>query len=257
MPDPDRADKPGLPPEKTFSLLQLVPNLLTIAAICAGLSSIRFGVQGNYILAVQLIVLACVLDGMDGRVARLLSSDSKIGAELDSLADFLNFGVAPPMVIYFWALQDMRNFAWISVLIYAVCAVMRLARFNVSSKAENEGGSADFFQGVPSPAGALLVMMPMYVSFAFADQALIPDVLICALIVLVGLAMISNIPIWSFKSSRIPRGDVKFFVLAVVIIGAAVLTFAWITLLVLCVCYVGVILWCMMANPPELLSKGK
>jgi len=117
--------------EKTKSelgLLQLLPNMLTIAAICAGLTAIRYGVQGNYLYAVQLILVASVLDGLDGRLARLLAADSKMGAELDSLADFLNFGVAPALIVYFWALQDVRGAGWIAALVYAVCCVVRLAQ---------------------------------------------------------------------------------------------------------------------------------
>lgn len=241
-----------------FALVQLIPNMLTIAAICAGLSAIRFGVQGNYVLAVQLIVAACVLDGLDGRIARLLSSDSKMGAELDSLADFVNFGVAPPLIIYFWALQDMRGTAWISVLIYAICCVLRLARFNVGSKAETEQvGQDDHFVGVPSPAGGLLVLLPMSVSFAFANTPLLPDALICAHMVLVGLAMISRIPTWSFKNIRISQRNVKFFLLAFAIISAAVMTFAWLTLVVICFGYIGMVIWCLIAGSPASFNKGK
>ncbi|MCK0126746.1 CDP-diacylglycerol--serine O-phosphatidyltransferase [Gelidibacter sp. F2691] len=232
-----------------FALVQLIPNMLTVAAICAGLSAIRFGVQGNYVLAVQLIVAACVLDFFDGRIARLLRSDSKMGAELDSLADFLNFGVAPPLIIYFWALQDMRA-AWISVLVYAVCCVMRLARFNVSSKteADDEDTSNAYFTGVPSPAAGMLVLLPMSVSFAFTDTAILPDLLICINTVIVGLLMISRVPTWSLKSVRVPRGNVKFALVGFAFIGAAVLTYAWITLVVLCVGYIGMVLWCLFGN---------
>ncbi|MEO1502492.1 MAG: CDP-diacylglycerol--serine O-phosphatidyltransferase, partial [Pseudomonadota bacterium] len=143
-----------------LALVQLIPNMLTIAAICAGLSAIRFGVQGNYELAVLLIVAACILDGLDGKIARLVGGDSKMGAELDSLADFVNFGVAPPLVIYLWALQDMRSAAWLCVLIFAICCVLRLARFNVSNKADGVDQPDDFFVGVPAPAGAILVLLP-------------------------------------------------------------------------------------------------
>lgn len=244
------------PRDKTvtdIALIQLLPNMLTIAAICAGLSAIRFGVQGNYVLAVQLIVAACVLDGIDGRIARLLSSDSRMGAELDSLADFVNFGVAPPLVIYFWALQDMRSAAWLSVLVYAICCVMRLARFNVSSKADFDDGSGEpsaYFTGVPSPAAALLVLLPMSVSFAFAGSPLLPDVVICAHMVLIGFLMISRVPTWSFKTTRLSRKNVKFFLVGFAFVGAAVLTYAWITLVVLCLGYVGMVVWC-------LLTKGR
>jgi len=248
------------PSEKTisdFALVQLIPNMLTIAAICAGLSAIRFGVQENYTLAVQLIVAACVLDGLDGRLARLLGSGSKMGAELDSLADFVNFGVAAPLVIYFWALQDMQSAAWISVLVYAICCVVRLARFNVNSKADCENTPNAYFSGVPAPAGALLVMLPMFVSFAFADTPLLPDVIICAHMVLVGLLMISGIPTWSLKTARISRKNVKFFLVGFAFVGAALLTYAWITLVVLCVGYIGMVIWCLVTKPPPKLKRGK
>ncbi len=235
--------EPSEQEETGFALIHLLPNALTITAICAGLSAIRFGVQGNYVLAVQLIIAACVLDGVDGRIARLLSSDSEMGAELDSLADFLNFGVAPPLVLYFWALQDIRSAAWIAVLIFAVCCVMRLARFNVSSKSETCEHDNAYFQGVPAPAGALLVMLPMYVSFAFADAPLLPDLLICIYMVFISVLLISRIPIWSFKTTKISRENVKYALVGVAVAGAALLTFAWVTLIAFCVGYVGIVAW--------------
>ena len=161
--------------------------MLTVAAICLGLTAIKLGFQGSHERAGQLILLACVLDGLDGRVARLLNSDSKMGAELDSLADFLNFGVAPPMVLYFWALQDMPRLGWISVQIFAVCCVIRLARFNVTSKSDLEVDNSGYFVGVPAPAGALLVMLPMFLSFAMDDAELLPTLVICAHMVAIGL----------------------------------------------------------------------
>ncbi|WP_133487078.1 CDP-diacylglycerol--serine O-phosphatidyltransferase [Aliiroseovarius marinus] len=233
--------------ENAFTLFQLLPNVLTILAICAGLSAIRFGVQGNYTLAVQLVMVACILDGIDGRIARLLGVDSKMGAELDSLADFLNFGVAPPLIIYFWGLQDIPSTAWIFVLIFSVCCVMRLARFNVGSKSEDVAQQSPqekaYFEGVPAPAGALLVMLPMYLSFAFADASLLPGSVICIYMVFIGLLLISRIPTWSFKTTKISRGNVKFFLVGVACAGAVVLTFAWISLIVLCLGYVVTVIW--------------
>lgn len=229
--------------EKEFTLFQLLPNMLTIAAICAGLSAIRFGEYGNYALAVQLILAACVLDGLDGRLARRLGMDSEMGAELDSLADFLNFGVAPPLIIYFWAFQGSPNAAWLCVLVYSVCCVMRLARFNVSSKSKEKTHDNAYFQGVPAPAGALLVMVPMYLSFAFDDAPQLPGVIICIYMVFIGLLLISRIPTWSFKTTKISRSNVKFFLVGVAFVGAAVLTFAWITLIVLCLGYVAAVVW--------------
>jgi CDP-diacylglycerol--serine O-phosphatidyltransferase len=238
-----------------FGLVQLIPNMLTITAICAGLSAIRFGVQGNYVLAVQLIMAAIVLDGLDGRIARYFSSDSEMGAELDSLADFVNFGVAPALVIYFWALQDMRSAAWISVLVFVICCVVRLARFNVSSKAECDHAPSAYFVGVPSPAGALLVMLPMFISFAFANRPLLPDVVICANMVVVGLLMISHIPTWSIKTVRISGKNVKFFLVGFVFIGAAALTYAWITLVVLCFGYIAMVIWCLATKASKDINK--
>lgn len=229
-------------PKSEIGVLQLLPNMLTIAAICAGLTAIRYGVQGHYLYAVQLILVASVLDGLDGRLARLLQADSKMGAELDSLADFLNFGVAPALIVYFWALQDVRGAGWIAALVFAVCCVVRLARFNVAGKSEDSGASGEYFVGVPAPAGALLAMLPMYVSFAFNDARLLPGVVIGAYVVLIGLLMISHIPTWSFKTTRISRENVKYFLVGFAFVAAAVWTYAWITLSVLCFAYVVMVI---------------
>lgn len=246
--------KPAVTKSEDFSLIQLLPNMMTIAALCAGLTAIRFGVQGKYILAVQLILAAAVLDGLDGRVARVLGAESKMGAELDSLADFLNFGVAPPLVIYYWALhdaqrwafldlQDMRSMGWISVLIYAVCCIIRLARFNVDTKTPRYNPNKAYFTGVPSPAGALLILLPMYVSFAFSDAPLLPDVVICVYMICIGLLLISPIQTWSFKTTRIPGDKITLFLVGFAFVGAAVLTYAWATLLIICAGYVFMVVW--------------
>lgn len=241
-----------------LALVQLIPNMLTITAICAGLSAIRFAVQGGYEIAVQLIVAACILDGLDGKIARLLGGDSKIGAELDSLADFVNFGVAPPLVIYLWALQDMRSAAWLCVLVFAICCVLRLARFNVSNKADDaEQSPSDIFVGVPAPAGAILVLLPMSASFAFSNQPLLPEILICAHMVLIGIAMISRIPTWSPKRARISRENIKFFLLGFALICATLLTYAWITLVILSIGYIGVVIWSLFGKSSDTVDKEK
>ncbi|KPD11682.1 CDP-diacylglycerol--serine O-phosphatidyltransferase [Phaeobacter sp. 11ANDIMAR09] len=233
-----------------FALIQLLPNIMTVGAICAGLSAIRFGVQGNYVLAVQLILAAAILDGLDGRLARALGSDSKMGAELDSLADFLNFGVAAPLVIYFWALQDMSNAGWISVLVFSVCCVVRLARFNVATKSDEASEvPGGYFVGIPSPAGALLAMLPMFISFAFGAGTGFPKLLICLHMIVIGLLMISRIPTWSPKMVRISRENVKYFLVACAFAGAAVLTYAWSTLVLLCLSYVCLVVWGLITRP--------
>ncbi|TNF23067.1 MAG: phosphatidylcholine/phosphatidylserine synthase [Rhodobacteraceae bacterium] len=230
---------------REYALIQLLPNFVTIAAVCAGLTAIRFTFQGNYELAVQLIVLATVLDGMDGRLARFFGSDSKMGAELDSLADFLNFGIAPPLVLYVWALQDTGGLGWMAVLVFAVCAVMRLARFNVTAKSDEEmpAHRSDYFTGVPAPAGGLLVMLPLYVSFAFNDMKLLPDVLLCVYMAGIGLLLISTIPTRSFKALKVSRENVRYILLAFALAGVAVLTYAWATLILACLAYVALVLW--------------
>ena len=242
-----------------LTLVQLIPNMLTITAICAGLSAVRFGVQGNYVLAVQLILAAAVLDGLDGRLARLLNSDSKMGAELDSLADFLNFGVAPALVLYFWALQDFRGMAWITVLIYTVCCVVRLARFNVAAKEERDSDKENagaYFTGIPSPAGALLAMLPMFVSFAFSAAPLLPDWAICLHLILVGWAMIARFPVWSFKTAKVSRDNVKFFLVGFAVLGSAVLIYAWITLVALCLVYLLIVIWSILTHRKDADQKG-
>lgn len=229
-----------------FALIQLLPNMLTIVAICAGLSAIREGFRGEYVTAVQLILAAAVLDGLDGRIARMLGSDSAIGAELDSLADFLNFGVAPALVLYFWVLQDLPSVAWLAVLSYAVCCVMRLARFNVSDKAKEPTADPAYFIGVPAPAGAFLVMLPMFVSFAFTNVSLLPGYVIAVYMIGVGLLMISRIPTWSFKKTKVSRRNVRFFLVGFAVLSAALLIEPWVSLVVICLAYIGMVIWALL-----------
>lgn len=230
-------------PRSELPIIALLPNLVTLAAICAGLTAIRFGFHGDFERAVLLILLAGILDGLDGRLARLLKSESKMGAELDSLADFVNFGVAAPVLIYLFALQDLRSAGWIAVLIFAVCCVMRLARFNVDSRAAKAAGVPLFFVGVPAPAGAFLAMLPMFVSFLFYDAPILPATVVAGWVVFVGVLMISRIPTYSFKMLTISRRNVPFFLLGAMVFIAAVLTYPWATLVVLDLVYMaGVIL---------------
>lgn len=230
------------PDTKTeVNVLQLLPNVITIGAICAGLTAIRFGYQGDFETSVRLILLACVLDGIDGRLARMMNSDSAVGAELDSLADFLNFGVAPALILHHWALKDTTGFGWIAVLGYTICCVLRLARFNVSSRLEklspDPAGSSDHFVGVPSPAGAVLVMLPMFVSFLFPELAPLPPVAIALYIGIIGLLMISRLPTYSFKNVSIARNYAKYLMLAAVLMAAALFTYLWATLVLFSVVY--------------------
>jgi len=224
-------------------LTHLLPNLITIAAICAGLTAIRFGYEGKYEMAVRLVLAACVLDGLDGRVARLLNHSTAVGAELDSLADFLNFGVAPVLILYSWAFQDFQSAGWIAVLFYATCCVLRLARFNVSDRLNEGAEPADFFVGVPSPAGAVLVLMPMVVSFALTGMPLAPPAVVAVYICLVGLLMISRIPTYSFKNMSMNRANAKFFLLGAAVLAGALFTYLWATLTLLTLAYIACLVW--------------
>lgn len=224
-------------------VVMLLPNAVTIAAICAGMSAIRFGFQGQFQAAVILVLVAGVLDGLDGKLARLLKSESPMGAELDSLADFVNFGVAPALVIYAWALQGTNSAGWIAVLVFAVSCVMRLARFNIDSKSELGGQSGNRFVGVPAPAGAFLVLLPMFVSFLFEDPELLPPGLVGFYMICVGLLMISRIPTYSFKKARVSRKSVKFLLLGFAFLAAALLTHTWATLIALDLAYAGSVFW--------------
>ncbi len=231
------SSKPELP------VIALLPNAVTLAAICAGLTAIRFGFQGDYERAVLLILLAGFLDAVDGRLARLLRAESKTGAELDSLADFLNFGVAAPLLLYLFALSDIRSAGWIAVLFFAICCVIRLARFNVQNKSDISDGDHRYFVGVPAPAGALLALLPMFVSFLVSDAPMFPPEVAAIWLVVVGLAMISRVPTYSFKMMTISRANVPFFLLGAMLLLAALLTYVWATLVVLDLLYIAGVFW--------------
>lgn len=231
MSEPSPDNKRDLP------VIHLLPNLLTITAICAGLTAVSFGYQGDFETAVKLVLLAVVLDGLDGRLARLMHSQSSFGAELDSLADFVNFGVAPGLILYVWALQNFSA-GWLAVLGYVVCCMLRLARFNVTNKSATQDTQSDFFEGVPSPAGALLIMLPMYVSFLFSDMPPAPPVLIAGYLLVVGVLMISRAPSYSFKNISISRGNAKFLMLGFALLLSALLIYLWATLAVISILYI-------------------
>lgn len=232
------------PPMRTRGLrpFQLVPNLLTLAAICAGLTSMRMAFDGNVALAMALIVLAAVLDGLDGPAARLLKSESAIGAELDSLADFVNFGVAPGLLLYLWVLEGGRSVGWIAVLIYAICCALRLARFNVSKKEEPAGPKVTF-TGVPAPGGALLVLLPLVVSQIWpgADTAWLPF-LTGAWLFAVGMMMISRMPTPSFRMIRVSREHAPYLLVGAVALLAASFTWPWPLLLLVELGYLAALL---------------
>lgn len=239
------------PPDRRMPLLRFLPNSVTIGALCAGLTAIRFAIEGKLPEAVLLVVVAALLDGLDGRLARLLKSESDLGAELDSLVDFVNFGVAPAMVMYIWAFKEQGGISWLPVLIYAVCCVLRLARFNVGSRTEGATREYQHFRGVPSPAGALLVMLPLYVAFMEPGLPHLSPSLIGLYMVLVGGLMISRLPTPSFKSVKVKASHARLITLGFIALAAAISFFPWATLVVLCLAY-GVVLLVTMRR----LSRG-
>lgn len=186
-----------------FPLWRLIPNLVTIGGLCCGLSSMRFAIEGEYPFAVTLLAAAAIIDGMDGRLARLLNSASLFGAQLDSLSDFLCFGIAPPFVLYMWKLHDIRDAGWAVVLFFCVCCALRLARFNTNLTQEREPWQMKFFVGVPSPAGAMLALLPLVSSF-YAPGTIFSSGFFCILwVALMGMMMASKVPTFAAKHIRI------------------------------------------------------
>jgi CDP-diacylglycerol--serine O-phosphatidyltransferase len=180
----------------------LVPNVITLLAICAGLTAIRLSTEGRMELAVAAIVFAAVLDGVDGRVARMIKGQSKFGAELDSLADFVNFGVAPGLIVYFWQLHDLNNGGWIASMVFAISGGLRLARFNATMDDPNKPAfAANFFTGVPAPAGAITVLLPIYL--AFLGMPTPPAILTALYTLLIAFLMVSRLPVFSGKTVRL------------------------------------------------------
>lgn len=227
------------PPRKKLALVQLLPNFVTVGALCAGLTAVRFAVEGRFGFAVALIIVAAVMDGLDGRIARLLKSTSEIGAELDSLCDLVNFGVAPALVMYLWALQDMRSEGWIAALIYVVACLLRLARFNIGNRAPDNDGAT--FQGVPSPAGAMLCLLPIFLDYSLNVTMPYAPVAIAVWIAFVGALMVGRFRTPSFKRVTFYAENVSFVLLGFAVLVAALLTYPWITLALADLAYLGML----------------
>lgn len=244
-------------PRRKLHILQLLPNLVSVVGLCAGLTAIRFAIDGHITTAVALIGLAAALDALDGRLARMLKSESAIGAELDSLGDFVNFGVTPAIVLYLWGLKGEASLGWIAALIYAVCCMLRLARFNVGSKAVNgeEPAECTSFIGVPSPAGAMLVLAPIYLAFCFPGDVRIPAGVIAFWMIAMGALMISRIRTPSLKRVTIYAEDARYVLVGLAALIAALLTYPWVTLLVLTVAYLGGIFFLARQQLVALLRK--
>lgn len=224
---------------KTLPFNRLLPNIVTVLALCAGLTAIRFGFQARWELAVLAIVLAGIFDALDGRLARLVGGSTKFGAELDSLSDFVSFGVAPAVLLYFWTLQHARGVGWALALLFAVCAALRLARFNTKlGVSDMPAWAYNYFTGVPAPGAAGLVLLPMILSFQFPGAFLVSPVLNAAVIVTVAFLMISRIPTYSFKQFGVPHKLVLPVLLLVGLMAAFLVTSPWATVTVIGIAYI-------------------
>jgi CDP-diacylglycerol---serine O-phosphatidyltransferase len=220
----------------------LVPNIITLLALCAGLTAIRMAFENRYVLALAAIVFAAFLDGIDGRLARFLKGTSRFGAELDSLADFVNFGVAPALILYFWGLHALKSAGWIAAMVFAICAALRLARFNVMvDDPDKPAWANNFFVGVPAPAGAITVLLPIYVALLGLPRSEILNWLTLVYTLAIASLMVSRLPVFSGKrvGTRVPPEMVGPAVVVAVLFIALLIAYPWIILTAGTLAYLG------------------
>ena len=215
----------------------LLPNILTLAGVCLGISSIKFSIDGNFNLAVTLILFAAILDALDGRIARLIKGTSEFGKELDSLTDFVSFGIAPVFILYFWELNSYGKLGWAITLIYSVCCVLRLARFNLTKIDETEIWKNNFFEGIPSPAGGLLILMPLIYELTDLNIGFDVKKITPFLTLLIAFLLVSKVPTLSLKKISISPKTTVFLLLSVGIIFIALLFYTLKTLLIFGIVY--------------------
>ena len=210
----------------------ILPNMLTLIGVCISLTSIRFALDGKFEFAIIAIIFAALIDGLDGRIARLIKGTSKVGKELDSLTDVISFGVAPAFIMYFWTLSGLGRLGWLISLIYVICVALRLARFNVNSEAE-PSWKDNFFEGIPSPAGGVLVLMPLIYSFS-EIQFFSPNykIIVPILFIVISILLISKFPTYSLKKIVVPRSATIFLLLIVVLYFGLLLIYTFNTLII-------------------------
>ena len=222
-------------PKKNFKIVSdkktrmILPNAITLIGVCIGLTSIKFAIDGKFAVAVIGILFAGLMDALDGRIARLIKGTSKMGKELDSLGDVISFGVAPALIMYFWNLQYLDKLGWFVCLTYVVCVALRLARFNVNSE-EEPSWKDNFFEGMPSPAGGIIVLMPLIISFSGLEKFFFKinyDLLVPTSFIIVSIMLISTIPTYSFKKIVIPRAMTKFLLFGIVLFFGALLVYTF------------------------------
>ena len=204
--------------------------MLTLVGVCLGISSIKFAMDGNFVFAVLFLIVAAILDGLDGRVARLIKGTSNFGKELDSLTDFVSFGIAPAFIIYFWELNKFGKIGWLIVLFYAVCCVLRLARFNLTKFEDKEEWKNNFFQGIPSPAGGCLILLPLIFELSNFSNLMSLKIITPYLTIIVSLLLISKLPTYSFKKISIKRNMTIFLLLGVGLFFVSIIQFTFETL---------------------------
>lgn len=233
-----------------FSLYRLLPNVITLGALCSGMSAIRFAMLHKWELAVTMMVIAAFLDGLDGRVARLLKATSNFGAQLDSLSDFLCFGVAPALVIYLWTLQSIKGLGWAVTLFFAICCCLRLARFNTSLMEEKkERWQHHYFTGVPAPAGAMLALLPLILSLELGREWLElignPPLkwVVLGYLPLIGVFMVSRIPTYSLKGMRVKHQLILPFMLLLAALVVGLIVETWKTIAIIDALYLVSILF--------------
>ena len=221
----------------------ILPNAITLIGVCIGLTSIKFAIDGKFAIAIIAILFAGLMDALDGRIARLIKGTSKMGKELDSLGDVISFGVAPALIMYFWNLQYLDKLGWFVCLTYVVCVALRLARFNVNSE-EEPSWKDNFFEGMPSPAGGMIVLMPLVLSFSGLGELFFKinyDLVVPIFFVVISILLISTIPTYSFKKIVIPRTMTKFLLFGIVLFFGALLVYTFKILAISCIFYLCLI----------------
>ena len=210
----------------------ILPNIMTLVGVCIGLTSIKFAFDGRFELSVIAVLIAAIIDGLDGRIARLIKATSKVGKELDSLTDVISFGVAPAFIMYFWALDNIGRFGWLISLIYVVCVALRLARFNVSTGGEPSWRD-NFFEGIPSPAGGVLVLMPLIYSFSEVQFITInKNIIVPSLFIIISVLLISKIPTYSLKRIVVPRSTSIFLLFGIILFFGLLLIYTFNTIII-------------------------
>ena len=219
----------------------ILPNILTLIGVCIGLTSIKFAFDGKFELSIIAVIVAAIIDGLDGRIARLIKGTSKVGKELDSLTDVISFGVAPAFIMYFWQLNTLGRVGWLICLVYVICVALRLARFNVNSETQSSWKD-NFFEGVPSPAGGILVLMPLIYSkselqFLKIDYSYFVPVLF----ILISILLISKLPTYSFKKIAVPRRLTIFLLFGVVLFFGLLLIYTYNVIVISSLLYLALI----------------